>query len=57
MGQSKAQKAIVIVSGIAFLGSSIAGVGGLIASSLREPTPKENIAQSQNGHKRTRQYY
>jgi hypothetical protein len=48
MGQSKAQKVIVIVSGIAFLGSSIAGVGGLIASSLREPTAKENPAQSQN---------
>jgi hypothetical protein len=48
MGQSKAQKAIVIVSGIAFLGSSVAGVGGLIASSLREPTAKENPAQSQN---------
>lgn len=48
MGQSKAQKAIVIVSGIAFLGSSIAGVGGLIASSLQEPTAKENPAQSQN---------
>ncbi len=48
MGQSKAQKAIVIVSGIAFLGSSILGVGGLIASSLKEPTAKENPAQSQN---------
>jgi hypothetical protein len=48
MGQSKAQKAIVIVSGIAFLGSSILGVGGLIASSLQEPTAKENPAQSQN---------
>jgi hypothetical protein len=48
MGQSKAQKVIVIISGIAFLGSSIAGVGGLIASSLQEPTAKENPAQSQN---------
>ena len=48
MGQSKAQKTIVIISGIAFLGSSIAGVGGLIASSLREPAAKENPAQSQN---------
>jgi hypothetical protein len=48
MKQSKAQKAIVIVSGIAFLGSSILGVGGLIASSLQEPTAKENPAQSQN---------
>jgi hypothetical protein len=44
----KAQKVIVIISGIAFLGSSIAGVGGLIASSLREPPAKENPTQSQN---------
>jgi hypothetical protein len=48
MGQSKAQKAIVIVSGIAFLGSSILGVGGLIASSLKDSTTSENPAQSQN---------
>jgi hypothetical protein len=48
MKQSKAQKAIVIVSGIAFLGSSILGVGGLIASSLQEPTASKNPAQSQN---------
>jgi hypothetical protein len=44
----KAQKVVVIISGIAFLGSSIAGVGGLIASSLQEPAAKENVAQSQN---------
>jgi hypothetical protein len=44
----KAQKVIVILSGIAFLGSSVLGIGGLIASSLQEPTPKENITQSQN---------
>jgi hypothetical protein len=48
MGQSKAQKVIVIISGIAFLGSSIIGVGGLIASSLQEPTASKNPAQSQN---------
>ncbi len=44
----KAQKVVVILSGIAFLGSSVAGIGGLIASSLQEPTAKENPAQSQN---------
>jgi hypothetical protein len=49
MGQSKAQKVIVILSGIAFLGSSILGVGGLIASSLlQEPAASKNPAQSQN---------
>jgi hypothetical protein len=44
----KAQKVIVILSGIAFLGSSVLGIGGLIASSLQEPTSSKNPAQSQN---------
>ncbi len=44
----KAQKVIVILSGIAFLGSSVLGIGGLILSSLQEPTAKENPTQSQN---------
>ncbi len=48
MEQSKLKKALIILSGIAFLGSSLLGIGELIGSSLKEPVVKENPAQSQN---------
>jgi hypothetical protein len=48
MEQSKLKKALIILSGIAFLGSSLLGIGELIGSSLKQPVAKENPAQSQN---------
>jgi hypothetical protein len=48
MEQKKLTKVVVIISGIAFLGSSVAGIGGLIASSLNKPAANENTAHSQN---------
>ncbi len=47
MQQKKATKVVVLISGIAFLGSSLAGLGGLIASSINQPAV-ESPAQSQN---------
>jgi hypothetical protein len=47
-GKSKLTQVFIIGSGIAFLASSVAGIGGLIASSLDKPTASENSAQSQN---------
>ena len=41
-------KVFVIVAGIAFLGSSVAGLSGLIASSLDKPVASEKPTQSQN---------
>jgi hypothetical protein len=48
MERSKTQKAVVIVSGIAFLSSSVLSIGGLIASSLNKPAATETPTQSQN---------
>ena len=48
MDQKKLTKVVVLFSGIAFLGSSVAGIGGLIASSLNKPVATENIAHSQD---------
>lgn len=48
MEQSKLKKALIILSGIAFLGSSVLGLAELIGSSLKEPVAQENPAQSQN---------
>ncbi len=48
MEQSKLKKALIILSGIAFLGSSLLGIVESIGSSLKEPVAKENPAQSQN---------
>jgi predicted Zn-dependent protease len=47
-GKSKLTQVFIIGSGIAFLASSVAGIGGLIASSFNKPAAKENSAQSQN---------
>ena len=47
-GKSKLTQVFIIGSGIAFLASSVAGIGGLIASSLDKPTASENSARSQN---------
>jgi hypothetical protein len=48
MDNKKVTKVVVLLSGVAFLGSSVAGIGGLIASSLQKPDPKENVAHSQD---------
>jgi hypothetical protein len=47
MERSKLSKTLILLSGIAFLGSSVAGLSGLIASSINQPAI-ENPAQSQN---------
>jgi cytochrome c-type biogenesis protein CcmH/NrfG len=41
-------KVFVIGSGMAFLASSLLGIGGLIGSSFNQPAKNENAAQSQN---------
>lgn len=46
--KSTLTKVFVIGSGIAFLASSVMGLGGLIGSSIDQPATKENAAQSQN---------
>ena len=48
MEKKKSTKIVVFISGIAFLGSSVAGIGGLIASSLNQPAAKENPAFTQS---------
>jgi cytochrome c-type biogenesis protein CcmH/NrfG len=48
MATSKLTKAFVLASGMAFLSSSILGLGGLVSSSLNKPVATENTAQSQN---------
>ncbi len=48
MATSKLTKAFVLASGMAFLSSSVLGLGGLIGSSLNKPVAIENAAQSQN---------
>ena len=48
MEQKKSTKILVLLSGIAFLGSSVLGIGGLIASSINQPAAKENPSLTQN---------
>jgi predicted Zn-dependent protease len=48
MDKKSLTKVFVIGAGIAFLGSSVAGLSGLIASSLDKPAASEKPAQSQN---------
>ena len=48
MEQKKSTKIVVLISGIAFLGSSVLGIGGLIASSINQPAAKENPAHTQS---------
>jgi cytochrome c-type biogenesis protein CcmH/NrfG len=48
MATSKLTKAFVLVSGMAFLSSSLLGLSGLVGSSLNKPAARENTAQSQN---------
>jgi cytochrome c-type biogenesis protein CcmH/NrfG len=48
VAKSPLTKVVVIISGIAFLSSSVLGLGSLIVSSIDKPTKKENTAQSQN---------
>ncbi len=48
MDNKKITKVVVLLSGVAFLGSSVSGIGGLIASSLQKPAATENIASSQD---------
>ena len=48
MATSKLTKAFVLASGMAFLSSSVLGIGGLIGTSLNKPVASQNTAQSQN---------
>jgi hypothetical protein len=48
MDNKKITKVVVLLSGLAFLGSSVAGIGGLIASSLKQSDQKANTAHSQD---------
>jgi cytochrome c-type biogenesis protein CcmH/NrfG len=48
MQKNKFTKVFVIISGIAFLGSSLLGVSSLISQSIDRPAQSENAAQSQN---------
>jgi predicted Zn-dependent protease len=48
MATSKLTKAFVLASGMAFLSSSILGLGGLVGSSFNKPVISKNAAQSQN---------
>jgi hypothetical protein len=48
MENNKLTKVLVVVAGIAFLGSSVAGLSGLIASSINEPAASEKSSQPQN---------
>ena len=41
-------KVFIIGSGVAFLASSLLGIGGLMSSSVNQSANKENAAQSQN---------
>ncbi len=41
-------KVFIIGSGIAFLGSSLFGIGSMISRSIDKPAPSENAVQSQN---------
>jgi cytochrome c-type biogenesis protein CcmH/NrfG len=51
--KSTLTKVFVIGSGIAFLASSVLGLGGLISSSINQPAANENAAQSQNAQLQT----
>lgn len=46
--KSTLTKFFIIFAGIAFLSSSLLGMGGLISSSLNETPQNKNTAQSQN---------
>jgi thioredoxin-like negative regulator of GroEL len=48
MEKNKFTKIFVILAGIAFLGSSVAGLSSSIGSSLNEPAATEKAAQSQS---------
>lgn len=48
MEKNKFTRIFVIISGVAFLGSSVAGLSGSIGSSTNEPVANEKAAQSQN---------
>ncbi len=48
MEQNKFTKVFVILAGLAFLGSSVAGLSGLIGGSMNEPAATEKAAQSQS---------
>lgn len=41
--------------GLAFLGSSLVGLGGMIATSFNQPAPQESAAQSQNSQLKTQE--
>jgi predicted Zn-dependent protease len=53
MATNKFTKIFVIVSGIAFMGSSVIGISGLIGQSVNRPAVSENATQSQNAQLQT----
>ena len=53
MATSKLTKVFVLASGMAFLSSSVLGIGGLIGTSLNKPVASQNTAQSQNAQLKT----
>jgi cytochrome c-type biogenesis protein CcmH/NrfG len=55
MDRSKFNKIAIIVMGLAFLGSSLVGLGGMIATSFNQPAPQESAAQSQNSQLKTQE--
>jgi hypothetical protein len=48
-------KVFIIGAGMTFLASSVAGLSGLIATSLNKPTTGEKITQSQNAQLQTQE--
>ncbi len=48
MEKNKLTKVFIIGAGVAFLGSSVAGLSGLIATSLNETPAREKTTQSQS---------
>jgi thioredoxin-like negative regulator of GroEL len=48
MEKNKFTKIFVILAGLAFLGSSVAGLSGSIGSSMNEPIATQKATQSQN---------
>jgi cytochrome c-type biogenesis protein CcmH/NrfG len=48
MQKNKFTKVFIIGSGIAFLGSSLLGLGSMINRSIDQPAQSENASQSQN---------
>jgi cytochrome c-type biogenesis protein CcmH/NrfG len=55
MDRTKINKTLIIASGVAVLGSSLVGLGGMIATSLNQPAVQENAQQSQDSQLKTQE--